>query len=160
MKTIDQIIQESADAAMLTVNTTGLVSGKIGEYELNHLEKFAKQLSNAFQPTVPALLAKIEAELNKFAYTLGNLDNINDEDVESDDEDLVVFTKATGDLVRNMYIHIEWEKLSSGQSYAHRPDGAALKISCEVTIKRVSEEEFAAILADAENSDGDDTDQD
>lgn len=151
MKTITQIIKEAADAALNVVNTTGLVSGKMGEYELNHMEKFTKQISNAFQQSVPTLLNKIEAELNKFAYTLGSLDDVED-DEDSDEEDFVVFVKSTGELVKNMYIHIEWEKLASGQSYAHRPDGAALKISAEVTIKRVSEEELDAILADAENS--------
>ena len=111
--------------------------------EIEHMTKFAQQISGAFQSTMPNLLAKMEIELNKFGYTLGELDDTPDFD--EDTEDFVIFKKAGNEMVENVYITVEYEKMASGVQMDIRPD-SNLSLRVQMTVNKVTPDEMAEIL--------------
>ena len=154
-KTFNELMEDVASAT--SINPAGTkpdgVDRGMDRYTVDHMIKYAEQISHAFQPEMPQLLAHIETELNKFGYTLGQLDDMEDEDEDEGDDDLNIFQKATREPVMNVYVNLDWERLESGQHSAIRPDGAKLVLSVTMTMMEVSQEEMEAIMKDVENQD-------
>ena len=130
------------------LNESASFSGEVGPREIENLNKFAKQMNAAFQKDIHEVLHKIERELNKYAYTLGPLDLEGIEDADGEDEDFLIFSHATMEYAKNLFLTLKWETLSSGQQYALRPDGAALFIRATLSFNRVDPEDFDELFGD------------
>ena len=162
MKTFNSLMSEVAEAAPVVGSEVGLVKNKVTPEVVEHLKKYADSISKSFQPRMKTLLASLETELNKFGYTLGELDesdNDQDTDESGDSEDFVVKEKASGEVCGNVYITIDWEKLSSG-SYAPNAMGTAhaLLLSVTMTVHETTPEELNQMLDNAVGFDTADAD--
>jgi len=114
---------------------------------LTHLGKFADQISNAFQPTLPRLIKKIESELSKFALTLGELDmEMDSDDGEKGSEDFMVYDHSTGEPMKNIFITLKW-KSAAAKIYDQSPD--KLELSVTLTINEIDPAEFDTLTKDA-----------
>jgi hypothetical protein len=100
---IVSVVKEEADTCV------------IGPLEIGELSKFASQISNSQQPTIPKVLNKIEAELNRFGYTLGEIDYV-DPFEEEGSEDYIILTFADGREVANAYLTLQWRRASEKTS--------------------------------------------
>lgn len=96
----------------------------IGPRELENLQKFAQQISQAFQPSLPQLLERIELELNKYGYSLGELDMEMPFD-ENGEEDFLVVKYNDSAIANNVVMTLSWNRIS-GKQYDYRSDGSAL----------------------------------
>lgn len=143
MKTLKHMLSEQGLNVVVKDETleTGTVENLLPPGPLNHIKKFAKQLSNAFQPNVPAALEKIEVELNKFGYTLGEIDM--DEPFGSEgEESFVIVAKSSDEVQENVYLTLKYKELSSGQQYQYRSDGSELRYDVRLVVNEVDPEDF------------------
>lgn len=102
--------------------------------ELTHLRKFAFQVSHAYQPSIEDLLHKIDQELGKFAFTLGDIVFDGDDLEKEGCAYITIHEFATKHTIENVAICLRWEKLASGQQYKWRSDGSALNFSVDFSI--------------------------
>jgi hypothetical protein len=161
-KTFKQLMQEANDLSAQVVpagmKPVGIQQG-MDTYTLEHMDKFADQISNAFQPEMDRLLPRIELELNKFGYTLGQLDMDDIADAESDGdlEDLLIFEKSSKKMVTNAYISLDWERLTGGTTDITQQRRENLTLAVTMTIERATPAEISDMVGDADNADAGDT---
>lgn len=127
--------------------TGNIIKRIMGPAEIRELKIFARQTSAAFASTIPNVLAKIEAKLNFFGYTLGELDLDEPFDNEAE-ETYLILVKNDSEIVKNVYLQCRWTKLASGQTNDWRPDGSALKYEIEIDVLEVSPEELQRMIDD------------
>ncbi len=114
---------------------------------IEHLSKFFDQLSSAFQKNEAAVIGHIESELRKFGFSLGEVDM---EDIGESEYDFFPIVFSTEEPVKNCYITVSFDRLSSGQQFALRPDGSALTVRAKVTLTEIDPEEFETLFAEAD----------
>jgi len=115
---------------------------------IRHMKEFARQVSVSQQPDISIFITqKLEQELNKFGYTLGELDNEIPFDKDGS-EDFVVFTHPDKAELKNVYLSIEWER-SSPEIYDHSPE--VLETRVKMTVNEISPMEFDSFVNDALN---------
>lgn len=163
-KSFKELMEEINNVVPTGMKPVGIQAG-MDVYTLDHLDKFAAQISAAGQPEMSMLLPKIEQELAKFGYTLGQLDtdDISDSESDGDLEDLIVFEKASKKMVPNMYISLDWERLDSPATDVTMQRKEILTLAVTMTIERTTPEELKAMLGDVDNADAetmDDADAD
>ena len=127
-----------------------LVKNFIGAAELRDLKTQARQLSGAFQPDIETVLQSIETKLNFFGYTLGALEDQEDEG-DNGTEDLFILTNVDGEIARNAFIKLTWSKLASGQAAPmgqNRLGATALRLDVKVEVLEVSPEELQDMVDD------------
>ena len=129
----------------------GAVTDILQPQDLANIKEFARQLSASFQANIPETLKQVETELNKFGYTLGELD-MELPFGEVGEEDYAVLVFSTGDAVRNVYLTLSWLTLSSGQQYSLRADGSELRLDVKLKINEIDPEEFDFLMVDNSDS--------
>jgi hypothetical protein len=115
----------------LKEDTVGVVENIMNPAEIRNLRQLTEKVSASYQADVVGALKKLEDELNKFGYSLGQIE------VEGDLGDegeafLVAETFSTHELVKNVYFIMKWEKLSNGQQYQYRSEGSALNFRVDI----------------------------
>lgn len=128
--------------------TGNIIKRIIGPAEIRELKQHARQLSAAFQADIPTVLEKLEAKLNYFGYTLGEIDLGEPFDDVMDDEVYFILVKNDSEIVKNAYLKCSWEKLSSGQQAPLGMGGSALRYSVCVEVNEVSPEELQRMIDD------------
>lgn len=151
MKTFKELMEDVNSIVPAGTKPVG-VDKDMTAYEMGHMEKFCQQISNAAQPEMPSLMAHIEAELNKFGRTLGELDNEVDMESEGDSEDLVIYTKSTGEMIENVYLALDWDRLATAVVVNYRLDGAKLINAVTLTLEKLAPGELRAMLGGMENN--------
>lgn len=150
-KTYKDLMEDINSIVPAGLKPTGMNMG-IDHYAKEHMLKYCQQISSAVQPELPILLAQIEKELNKFGYSLGELDHDVDLDNSGDAEDFCIFVKATGDMLNNCYLQMDWERLAAPVVVDYRYDGGKLINAVLLTLEEVTPEELQAMLRDMENT--------
>jgi len=137
MKSLQELRENVADKV-------GIVTDIMQPHELTCIKVYAKQISAAFQPNVPDVIKGIEAELNKFGFSLGELDDEIPFDGEAS-EDFAVLVASTGEAVRNVYLTLTWFTMSSGQQYALRADGSELRLDVRLKVNEVDPNDYDSL---------------
>ena len=145
MKTLKEIQEASGQ----------LVDNIMAPADLRNVKETARQMSSSFQSTVPNIIQKIEKELNNFGYTLGEIDF--DEPFEDDgEEDFFVIGVANKEIIKNVYISVEWKSLASPLSSDIRADGPVMNLTATITVNEVTPAEMAVLIANSLNDGSDD----
>ena len=138
--------------------TGDIVKNIMGPTDIRELKTLSRQLTSSFHQSIPMVFAKIEAKLNWFGYTLGELD-LEDDMPPVGSENLFILSKADEEIVKNVYIIVKWEKMATGVSGGAsdlRPDGSALRWAIDVETKEIAPDKLASMLGDtlADEDDG------
>lgn len=109
---------------------------------IRNLKIFAKQVSNALQSSPANLLARLEIELNKYGYSLGELDSdITFED--TGDEDFVLIAFPDGEEIKNVFISIKWSKTNS-EIYQYSPN--ILSYNVKMTVNEIDPSDYDTLV--------------
>lgn len=145
MKTLKEIQEASGQ----------LVDNIMAPADLRNVKETARQMSSSFQSTVPNIIQKIEKELNNFGYTLGEIDF--DEPFEDDgEEDFFVIGVANKEIIKNVYISVEWKSLASPLSSDIRADGPVMNLTATITVNEVTPAEMSVLIANSLDDGSDD----
>jgi hypothetical protein len=134
MKTLKTLMEDHA----------GVVTQLMDAGALRNLRTLTKQMSSVFQPNVESILEKLEEELNKFGYTLGEMEKAPF--AADGQETFFVFSFSTKELIQNALFELTWQRLASGQQMIMRPD-SALMLATTVRLKEIAPSEMAVILS-------------
>lgn len=131
------------------INESVETADHIAEGSKNYLKEFAKKFSGTFQQTISVAMHRIDTELKKFGYTLGELDL---SDISDDDEqDFMIFEFSTGIVVKNLFVTVGWDRVS-GQQNTYTPEGSKLMYDVRVMFNDITPEEMDNILNAEESS--------
>lgn len=135
MKTIKQLRED----------TVGIVTNVVDPAGLRNIRNLTGQVSDIYHSTVFDALKKIEHELVKFGYTLGDIE-IDGDLGDEGEAFLAVHSFPSRELVKNLYLTIKWEKLASGQQYQYRQEGSALNFRVTVLTYEATPETLQKII--------------
>lgn len=85
---------------------------------IRELNIFAKRMTGAMQPSIEEVITKIEREVNRYGYTLGELES--DEFEENGAEGFALFNFNDGEPLKNVVMELEWER-TSPEVYDYAP---------------------------------------
>jgi len=119
----------------------GVVRGIAAPISVMNIRTFAQQISNALQPTVPQVVSRIETELHKFGFSLGEVDTTNFPD--NGEDDFVVFAYPDGDEVTNLFLSLEWRRVSPGDT-KYRSE--TLEYSITLTVNDIAPDQFDDLI--------------
>lgn len=158
-KTLSQIKKALAEQLEGKLKLEESFNDEIGPREIELLTAYLKQLTSAYQKDITTVLQRTETELNKYGYTFGPLDLTGIEEADGEEEDFFIFPYANQEEpVKNAFITLTWETLSSGQQFDWRPDGSALQIRIIASLNVIDREDFEELFADADLSPTDEDD--
>lgn len=112
---------------------------------LRKVKTIARQISNASQPNIPQVITRIDEELRKYGYTLGEVDFPEDFD-DQGEEDFAVIAYPEMTMVRNVYITVKWERTNS-MIYKYSPD--VLSYAVRVLANIVDPTDFDSMVGDS-----------
>ena len=159
MKTFKELQEDINSITPIGTKPVGVDKG-MDHYAKEHMKKYCQQISSAAQPELPILIGYIEKELNKFAYTLGEVDMDVDLNMDGDEEAFVVFIKATGEMLNNVYLSMDWERLAAPVVVDYRNDGGKLINAVILKLEDCTPEELQDMLNSMDNADLEDPDLD
>lgn len=128
---------------------SGLIKDMIGPTEIELFHRLASKISSAYHHDIKSVLTQIELDLNKFAYTMGELDLDGLEDEDTAEEDYLIFSHADKNTrMRNGFITLNWEKLDSGQQMLLRVNGGSLNYRVNMTFNSTTPQELDDLVTD------------
>lgn len=153
MKSLKEIREDIATDAPL--QGQGEIRGLATPVAIRDLKEYGRQVSNALQPSIPQLLANMEKELNKYGFSLGEIDS-SDSFEASGEEDFIVFSFPNGEELKNLFLSLKWEKVSTPTTYEFRQE--KLENSVKLSVSEIAPEDFEDMLANGDVSiQGDDS---
>lgn len=139
-KTFSTFLKENAKSVSINESQEGTSEGFIGPADLAYLNKFSKQVNGAVQPTIQDTITKIEKELNKFGYSLGETEFEFESD-ESGTEEFVLVQYSTQELIRNVFLTIDYRRVST-KIYDFAPK--KLEYAFDIKFVEITPEDFDA----------------
>lgn len=152
MKTLQELkqyaekraIKESTDVVGLSnddMNKVGVITNLADPITIRNVKYFAKQISNAAQPDPATVFAKIEDELNKYGYTLGDIEGGFE---TAGSEDFVLYRFPDGEMIRNVALSVMWEKTNQVQVPVAKD---ILSYDFRVSLNVIDPNKFDSLLA-------------
>ena len=124
----------------------GMIEGLASPVAIRDLKMFGKQISNALQPDMKVLLGTIEKELNKYGFSLGEIDSDGDWD-DNGSEDFVLVKFPHGEEIKNIYLTLSWKRVAP-DSYEYRSE--KLEFSVDLTVNEIDPEDYETMLDSGE----------
>lgn len=134
--------KEIKESIHKNINYIGPIDDIMNPAVVRQLKNVARKMSNSAQPQIKVFLSDLEKHLRNYGYTFGVIDTEQPFE-DSGSEDFVVMRFPDGEIVRNVFITVQWEKTNS-LIYKYRPH--VLNYSVNVSINEIDPDDFEKII--------------
>lgn len=141
MKSLKELREE------IETNRVGNISEIMDQSSLEYVYTFSKQVSGALQSSMYDTFVKIDRELGKFGYTLGDIGEQDQVFEDEDGEDLIIYRAFDGEPVKNVFLSILWKRVAP---QIYRYSDKALEYSVKLTVNQIDPAEFDDLMAGEE----------